>query len=88
MDGTGRWRDNVFVERLWRSLKYEEVYLHAYQTVRDSHQRVARYITFYNQARPHQALMGQVRGCCTMTTCPHGMPPRRLTPSGAIYERG
>lgn len=59
MDGTGCWRDNVFVERLWRSLKYEEVYLHAYETVRDAHQGVARYVTFYNQIRPHRALDGR-----------------------------
>jgi len=59
MDGTGCWRDNVFVERLWRSLKYEEVYLHAYETVRDAHQGVARYVTFYNQLRPHRALDGR-----------------------------
>ena len=59
MDGTGRWRDNVFVERLWRSLKYEEVYLHAYETVCDAHQGVARYMTFYNQIRPHRALGGR-----------------------------
>jgi putative transposase len=56
MEGAGCWRDNVFVERLWRSLKYEEVYLHAYETVRDAHQGVARYVTFYNQLRPHRAL--------------------------------
>ncbi len=56
MDGRGCWRDNVFVERLWRSLKYEEVYLHAYKTVHDAHQGVARYVTFYNQIRPHRAL--------------------------------
>ena len=59
MDGTGCWRDNVFVERLWRSLKYEEVYLHAYDTVHDAHQGVARYVTFYNQVRPHRALDGR-----------------------------
>jgi putative transposase len=59
MDGTGCWRDNVFVERLWRSLKYEEVYLHAYETVRDVHQGVVRYVTFYNQVRPHRALDGR-----------------------------
>jgi putative transposase len=47
MDGAGRWRDNVFVERLWRSLKYEEVYLQAYETVRDAQNGVARYLTFY-----------------------------------------
>jgi putative transposase len=59
MDGTGCWRDNVFVERWWRSLKYEEVYLHADETVRDAHQGVARYRTFYNQIRPHRALDGR-----------------------------
>jgi putative transposase len=59
MDGAGRWRDNVFVERLWRSLKYEEVYLYAYETVRDAQDGVARYMTFYNQLRPHRALDGR-----------------------------
>jgi len=59
MDGTGRWCDNVFVERLWRSLKYEEVYLHAYETVHDAQQGIARYVTFYNQLRPHRALDGR-----------------------------
>ncbi|MDR4468206.1 MAG: IS3 family transposase [Nitrospira sp.] len=59
MDGTGRWRDNVFVERLWRSLKYEEVYLHAYETIHEAHQGVTRYVTFYNQLRPHRALDGR-----------------------------
>ena len=59
MDGAGRWRDNVFVERLWRSLKYEEVYLHAYETVHDAQVGVTRYMTFYNQIRPHRALDGR-----------------------------
>jgi putative transposase len=59
MDGKGCWRDNVFVERLWKSIKYEEVYLHAYDTVEAAHQGVERYLTFYNQTRPHQALDGQ-----------------------------
>ena len=59
MDGRGCWRENVFVERLWRSLKYEEVYLHAYETVHDAHQGVARYVTFYNEIRPHRALDGR-----------------------------
>ena len=58
MDGTGCWRDNVFVERLWKSLKYEEVYLHAYETVSAAQQGLARYLTFYNQTRPHRALDG------------------------------
>ena len=49
MDGKGCWRDNVFVERLWKSIKYEEVYLHAYETVGAAHQGLERYLTFYNQ---------------------------------------
>ena len=56
MDGKGCWRDNVFVERLWKSIKYEEVYLHAYETISAAQQGVERYLTFYNQARPHRAL--------------------------------
>ena len=59
MDGKGCWRDNVLVERLWKSIKYEEVYLHAYDTVSAAHQGLARYLMFYNQTRPHQALDGQ-----------------------------
>ncbi len=59
MDGRGRWRDNVFVERLWKSVKYEEVYLHAYETVSAAQQGLERYVTFYNQRRPHRALDGQ-----------------------------
>ncbi len=58
MDGRGCWRDNVFVERLWRSIKYEEVYLHAYETVSAAQQGLERYVTFYNQTRPHRALDG------------------------------
>lgn len=56
MDGKGRWVDNVFVERLWRSVKYEEIYLHAYETPREAHEAIGRYFTFYNTARPHQSL--------------------------------
>ena len=59
MDGKGCWRDNVLRERLWKSLKYEEVYLHAYDTVGAAHQGLERYLTFYNQTRPHQALDGK-----------------------------
>jgi putative transposase len=56
MDGKGRCLDNVFVERLWRSLKYEEVYLHAYRDLVEARTGIARYIEFYNFERPHQAL--------------------------------
>ncbi|MGO7042261.1 IS3 family transposase [Rhizobium acaciae] len=56
MDGKGAWRDNVFVERLWRSIKYEEVYLHAYKTVSEARVGIGRYLTFYNGRRPHSSL--------------------------------
>lgn len=56
MDGRGRALDNVFVERLWRTVKYEEVYLHDYQTVGEARQGLARYFGFYNEERLHQAL--------------------------------
>lgn len=59
MDGTGCWRDNVFVERLWRSVKYEEVYLRAYDSISAARQGVGQYLTFYNQTRPHRALDGK-----------------------------
>ncbi len=59
MDGQGSWRDNLFIERLWKSVKYEEVYLHAYDTVAEAHRGLACYFTFYNQGRPHSALDGQ-----------------------------
>ena len=56
MDGKGRWIDNVFVERLWRSVKYEDIYLHAYATPREVTVALKRYFTFYNVHRPHQNL--------------------------------
>ena len=56
MDGKGRALDNIFTERLWRSVKYEEVYLHEYATPRDARYGLARYFDFYNHERPHQAL--------------------------------
>jgi putative transposase len=56
MDGRGSWRDNVFVERLWRSVKYEEVYLRAYDSVGDARASLGRYLDFYNRTRPHSSL--------------------------------
>jgi putative transposase len=56
MDGRGRALDNVFVERLWRSVKYEEVYLHDDEGMRDAQRGLGRYFPFYNEERPHQAL--------------------------------
>jgi putative transposase len=56
MDGRGRWMDNVFIERLWRSLKHEDVYLKGYSDGQDAGTGIAEWITFYNHSRPHQAL--------------------------------
>jgi len=56
MDGKGCWRDNVFVERLWRSVKYEEVYLRAYESVSDARSFIGRYLDFFNTGRPHSRL--------------------------------
>lgn len=56
MDGKGAWRDNVFVERLWKTIKYERVYLYAYNTVTEARSSIKQYINWYNQARPHSKL--------------------------------
>jgi len=56
MDGRGRARDNIFTERLWRTLKYEEVYLHDYASPKEAYHQLANYIHLYNFERPHQAL--------------------------------
>ena len=59
MDGRGCWRDNVFVDRLWRSVKYEEVYLHTYGSVPEARLGIGRYFDFYNGIRPHSSLGGR-----------------------------
>jgi len=56
MDGKGCWRDNVFVERLWKTIKYEHVYLHAYDTVSEAREKITMYLDFYHRRRPHTAL--------------------------------
>src|SRR5205085_2762690 len=56
MDGKGAWRDNVFVERIWKSVKYEEVYLRAYDSVAEARASIGRYLDFYNTHRPHSSL--------------------------------
>ena len=56
MDGKGRYLDNIFVERLWRSLKYEEIYLHPYDSLTEAREGIGRYFRFYNDARPHTSL--------------------------------
>ena len=65
MDGRGSWRDNVFVERLWRSIKYEEVYLRAYDTVSEARVSIGRYLVFYNPASKHPSgyVIGAKRFC-------------------------
>jgi len=56
MDGRGRWLDNIFIERLWRSVKYEEVYLKAYESIPEARRELAAYFDFYNKRRRHQGL--------------------------------
>ncbi|XIA61997.1 IS3 family transposase [Bradyrhizobium sp. TZ2] len=73
MDGKGAWRDNVFVERLWRSVKYEEVYLRAYETVGEARHSIGRYLDFYNGRRPHSSLDG-----ATPDQAYFNQPPVRL----------
>src|SRR4030095_3572172 len=58
MDGKGAWRDNVFVERLWRTVKYEDIYLRAYDSVPDARTSIGRYLDLYNRRRPHSSLDG------------------------------
>src|ERR1022692_1193757 len=70
MDGKGSWRDNVFVERLWRSVKYEEVYLKAYDTVSEARASIGRYLGFYNGRRPHSSLDGSTPDQAYFTPLP------------------
>jgi putative transposase len=79
MDGRGRVSDNIFLERLWRSVKYEEVYLHEYQTVADARGYLAAYFRFYNEERPHESL-----GYRTPHEVYYGTPTLRHT----IFEAG
>ena len=84
MDGKGAWRDNVFVERLWRSVKYEEVYLHAYDNVSDAQAGIGRYLDLYNRRRPHSSLDGMTPDRAYFG--PHSMPADplgSLTPAEA-----
>ena len=76
MDGKGAWRDNVFVERLWRSVKYEEVFLHAYDSVSAAREGIGRYLGFYNRRRPHSSLDGRTPEQAYYDH--NSMPPIRL----------
>ncbi len=70
MDGKGAWRDNVFVERLWKTIKYEHVYLHAYDSVSEARGKIATYLDFYNRRRPHTALDGRTPDGMYFTSVP------------------
>jgi putative transposase len=70
MDGRGQWRDNVFVERLWKSVKYEDVYLKAYETVGHARAGISRYFDFYNSRRPHRAHRGHTPDVVYFATLP------------------
>lgn len=70
MDGKGSWRDNVFVERLWKSVKYEEVYLKAYASVLEARAGLGHYFTFYNSRRPHSSLGGMTPDECYARSLP------------------
>lgn len=74
MDGKGCWRDNVFVERLWKSVKYEEVYLKAYDSVSVAKASLGTYLAFYNTRRPHQSLDGKTPDAIYFT----GLPQERI----------
>ena len=76
MDGKGVWWDNVFVERLWRTVKYEEVYLHAYDSVPDARASIGRYLDLYNRRRPHSSLDGMTPDQTYYGA--HSLPPLRL----------
>jgi putative transposase len=73
MDGRGSWRDNVFVERLWRSVKYEEVYLRAYDSVGDARASLGRYLIFYNALRPHSSLDARTPDDAYFNPLPHSV---------------
>lgn len=73
MDGKGSWRDNVFVERLWRSVKYEEVYLKAYDSVADARCSIGQYLDFYNTRRPHSRHDGQTPDQAYLGTLPQAV---------------
>ena len=81
MDGKGAWRDNVFVERLWRSVKYEEVYLRAYDSVSEARASIGRYLDFYNARRPHSSLDGTTPRSSLLH--PAAPPLGSLTPAEA-----
>jgi putative transposase len=89
MDGRGRWMDNVFIERLWRSLKYEDVYLKGYADGREARNGIGNWIAFYNHVRPHQALGNRTPmavwrdGMTSPSTYPHDSQTQQQLPHAA-----
>ena len=81
MDGKGRWVDHVFVERLWKSVKYEEVCWHAYGSVAQAQQGVQSYFKFYNERRPHSSLDGKTPIACTLVRCLSNKQPKPQKPT-------
>ncbi len=91
MDGKGRWIDNVFIERLWRSVKYEEVYLHAYENGNEARSALTRYFSFYNAVRLHEASSTAHPMRCTSAPWPRRRRKRRESfsrPSGVRLHCG
>lgn len=91
MDGRGRWMDNVMVERLWRSLKYEQVYLHAYDTPREARTSIGRWFHYYNYRRPHQSLEYKTpwevhNGLLAQPDWTGTVPPDHIMPSLGIIS--
>src|SRR3977135_1349492 len=87
MDGRGAWRDNVFVERLWRSVKYEEVYLHAYDSVGQARASLGRYLDFYNCKRPHSRLAARTPDRAYFDHLPPLLAPRLSPPLAGAGRR-
>src|SRR6202048_4098715 len=87
MDGKGSWRDNVFVERLWRSVKHEEVYLRAYDTVSEPRASISRYLGFYNSRRPHSGLDRQTPDQAYYTPLPHDRQALHLSNRGSCSNK-
>jgi putative transposase len=86
MDGRGAWRDNVFVERLWRTVKYEEVYLRAYDTVAEARRLIGRYLDFFNSKRPHSSLGARTPDAAYFTQLPP-LSPVGLRPHCATTQQ-
>ena len=82
MDGRGRWMDNVFIERLWRSLKHEDIYLKGYADGREAHAGVASWLAFYNAVHPHQALANRT----PMEVWHEGMAAGLASGIGTLYR--